>query len=79
MEARLRARTAAMGKDPAGFVRELIEADLKSGEAVGHLSERNRRSIEKKIKLLREWTASRQPLPYEVDDSRESIYEGRGE
>jgi hypothetical protein len=36
-------------------------------------------SSEQWIAELRAWIASHPRLPYEADDSRESIYEGRGE
>jgi len=36
-------------------------------------------SAAQRIANLRAWIATHSPLPYEADDSRESIYEGRGE
>jgi len=36
-------------------------------------------SAAQRIANLRRWIASHSPIPYEADDSRASIYEGRGE
>jgi hypothetical protein len=36
-------------------------------------------SREEWIKAIREYAASHEPIPTEADDSRESIYAGRGE
>ena len=36
-------------------------------------------SREEWIRAVREWAASHPPVEHFVDDSRESIYEGRGE
>lgn len=43
------------------------------------LDNREPTSAEQWIAELRAWIASHPRLPYEADDSRESIYEGRGE
>ena len=69
-EARLRERAAAVGKDPATFVLDVVQEELAT-EPVASNAQR--------ITALRAWAARHAPLSYEADDSRESIYEGRGE
>ena len=69
-EARLRQRAAAAGKDPASFVLEVVEEELAAEE----LSPNSQRITE-----LREWAAGHASLPFEAEDGRESIYQGRGE
>jgi hypothetical protein len=56
-------------------VRIMRECQSPSGVT---MSER-KKSAEQWIKDLREWAASHPPVTHFVDDSRESIYEGRGE
>ena len=76
-EAKLREQARAAGKDITSFVVEILEDKLSfadaSAEVNGNLSAKQR------IAELRAWAASHRPLSYEADDSRESIYEGRGE
>jgi len=73
-EADLRERAAAVGKDLASFVREAVEEKLAAAE-----SGRSTLSTEQRVGEWLRWTASHRPLGYVVDDSRESIYAGRGE
>ncbi len=78
-EAKLREQAQALGKDITSFVLEVLEEKLAcSASAQG---EENREDLpaEQWIIRLREWASSHAPLPYEADDSREGIYEGRGE
>lgn len=72
-EARLREWAAAAGKDVATFAREALQETLRR-EAESE-DERPRLSTQQ----WRALTASAKRLGYIVDDSRESIYEGRGE
>lgn len=77
LEARLREEAAAAGKDVATFAREAIEETVAPrGDS---RSEYPRLSREQRLAEWRTWTASARPLGYMVDDSRESIYEGREE
>ena len=79
VEAKLREQAQAAGKDIASFVREALEEklallrDSQSDNGHGDLP------AEQWIARLRHWAASHRALPYEADDSRESIYEGCGE
>ena len=74
-EAKLRERASAAGKDVSSFVLEAVEEKLSISDTL------NRRELppEEWIARLRQWTESHRALPYVADDSRESIYEGRGE
>jgi hypothetical protein len=76
-EAKLRERAAAVGKDLATFVREAVEEMTLTGappdtakEALGP---------EKWSEEWRAWAAGHRKHDHPVDDSRESIYAGRGE
>ncbi len=76
-EAQLRERAAAEGKDPAAFALEAVQEKLAlsdNGPAASAELTPKQRSAE-----WLAWTASHKPLGYVVDDSRESIYAGRGE
>ena len=78
-ESKLREQADAAGKDIASFVKEALEeklALLRDSESDnGHAD----LPANQWIARLRLWVSSHRPLPYEADDSRESIYEGRGE
>ncbi len=77
-EARLRERAASLGKAPEAFVLDVVQEELATSETPGE-REHSPSQSERRIAKLHAW-AKRQPhLPYEADDSRESIYEGRGE
>ena len=77
-EAKHRRQAAAEGVDPVQFVVEAIQAQLKAAEQP-ESDQPARLSPQQRIDALHEWIAGFKKLPYEVDDSRESIYEGRGE
>jgi hypothetical protein len=76
-EARLRAEAAAAGKDPATFVREAVEEKL--AWASDDMAERPKLSTQERIAEWMAWGGSHVPLGRDADDSRETIYEGRGE
>ncbi|HOB75734.1 MAG TPA: hypothetical protein PKG54_14545 [Phycisphaerae bacterium] len=77
LEAKLRERAAAVGKDVADIVREVLEEKfIARKDANFRLPDP---SIERRRAELRAWAASHRTLDYEADDSRESIYEGCGE
>src|SRR5438093_777537 len=78
-EAMLRERAKNQGETPENVLAKLAQewlaskgngAASKSGEAM---------SAEEWIANWRAWAASHPPVDHFVDDSRESIYEGRGE
>ena len=76
-EAQLRQRAAEAGKDPAEFAREALEEKL-AGSFHTAADEAPLPADQRVAELLR-WVASHRPLEHDADDSRESIYEGRGE
>lgn len=77
LEAKLRERAAAVGKDVTTFAREALEETVSLHADTG--GSRPRRSTKRRVEEFLAWAASHRPLGHIVDDSRESIYEGRGE
>lgn len=75
LEARLRERAAASGKDVEGFVREAVEEKLLASEPTGPEG----KTREQWAAEFKAWVESHKPVTHFVDDSRESIYAGRGE
>ena len=75
LEARLRERAAASGKDIEGFVREAVEEKLLAAESTGPEG----KTREQWAAEFKAWIESHKPVTHFVDDSRESIYAGRGE
>jgi hypothetical protein len=69
---RLAQRAAAAGKDVAAVASDLIEQAVDTDSP-------NDMPYEQWISEFRAWTSSHQPVGHFVDDSRESIYDGRGE
>ncbi len=78
VESKLRERAAAEGKDLASFVREAVEERL--GVSTDARRDSDRWTGEFSA-WMREVAARAHSYPPDstVDDSRESIYEGRGE
>jgi hypothetical protein len=74
-EARLRERAAASGEDVETIVRRAVEEKL----ALPHVARQAELTHEQWSAALRAWAASHPPVTHFVDDSRESIYAGRGE
>ena len=67
-------RAEETGKDEATLVGEAVEEKLApSGAAPGG------RTADQWEAEFKAWVASHRPVPHFVDDSRESIYAGRGE
>jgi plasmid stability protein len=77
-ESELRRRAAQEGKDVESFIREAVEARL-AGSAIPAPRDPRPLTPAEWIRELREWAASHPTTTHFVDDSRESIYEGRGE
>lgn len=75
LETRLRERAAASGKDVEAFVLEMVEEKLTDNPTTGP----GDKSPEQWSAELHAWAASHKPVTHFVDDSRESIYAGRGE
>lgn len=76
-EAKLREQAAAAGKDLASFVREAVEKLI--GEGNGSRHGNGSHSAPQWSEEWHAWAASHRKLDHVVDDSRESIYAGRGE
>jgi predicted transcriptional regulator len=74
-EAKLRRQAEAQGKDITTIVVQAVEEKL----ALAETSLTGNGAPQQRIAELRAWAASHPSLPYEADDNRESIYEGRGE
>jgi predicted transcriptional regulator len=77
VEARLRERAAASGKDVPTLVREAVEEKLSA--TTPEIKPRNGMSREQWLAEFNAWVNSHNPVGHFVDDSRESIYAGRGE
>ncbi|MBN1346710.1 MAG: hypothetical protein JXQ73_28725 [Phycisphaerae bacterium] len=77
IEARLRIQATKAGKDPAAYAQEAIEEKLavSSDTAADERSLPTRQRVDEFLK----WVGSHGPVGHAVDDSRETIYEGRGE
>jgi predicted transcriptional regulator len=75
LEAKLRQRAAAEGKDPETLVREAVEQKLGAEQA----SPAHAKGFDEWRAEFEAWVAGHPPVEHEVDDSRESIYRGRGE
>ena len=78
-EAKLRERAAAAGKDVTEYVLSVVEEDLAIAEAPSSPRADTPLETERWLKDSRAWVASHPRLDYLADDSRESIYAGRGE
>ncbi|HOB72952.1 MAG TPA: hypothetical protein PKG54_00365 [Phycisphaerae bacterium] len=77
IEARLREQAAAVGKDPAAFAREAVEEKLAASARPA--ADSSKLSNKQRAAKWLAWVDSHRPVGHFVDDSRESIYEGRGE
>jgi hypothetical protein len=80
LEAQLLERAAAEGKDPAAFALEAVQEKLKSKGAVdnGRLGEERLKAWNLFAANMHAW-AQGLPAGHIIDDSRDAIYEGRGE
>jgi plasmid stability protein len=74
-EAKLRDRAAASGKDVETIVREAVDEKLAAEATTPGPTE----SAEEWVARFKAWVESHPPVTHFVDDSRESIYAGRGE
>jgi hypothetical protein len=81
-EVRLKQQAAAAGLDPGTFVRKTIERQLATDphQAPSGVDDPHGAltvSTEEWLARLNAWASNHKPLTHFVDDSRESIYEGR--
>ena len=78
-EAKLKEHAAAVGKPPEEVALRALEAHLAaSAPPKGH-RQRRKLTPEEWAADLEKWAESHRRLEHEADDSRESIYSGRGE
>lgn len=75
IEAVLRQRAAAIGENLETYLQQLVATSLVEESEVLP----PRRSAAELEKRLDAWIASLPQTDHPIDDSRESIYEGRGE
>jgi len=75
-EARLRERARASGLSPDDFARRFVEQAVAPQTNGTHA---NAESAAKRVAKLHEWAGTLNSPLLPVDDSRESIYSGRGE
>lgn len=75
-ESKLHERAAATGKDVPTLIREAVEEKLA---LKGEPSAPSEMPYDRWKAAFDQWVASHRPVEHFVDDSRESIYGGRGE
>ncbi len=83
-EQKLRERAALTGVTLEKYLHQLIEHAAEESDANGAAPGEKppsggQQSADAWVASLKAWAASHQSLPTLADDSRESIYEGRGE
>ncbi len=76
-EAKLRERAAAAGKDLTEYILQVVEEDLAIGESAPAVDSPQKR--DQWEKELDAWAEGHPHLDTIADDSRDSIYAGRGE
>lgn len=79
VEGALRAQAAAVGKDVASFVAEVVADRLAEPGDEARNPPRHGRSTQPFAERLQAWVDLHPRSAGTVDDSRESIYSGRGE
>jgi plasmid stability protein len=85
LERKLRERAAQRGQQLEEFARTILEQEVQSGSPTPQTQGQTRKpnpmraTAEEWIAELRAWVDSHKPFPVIADDSRESIYAGRGE
>ncbi len=80
IEAKLRERAAAEGKDPVALALEAVQEKLGFGEVISGRPDAAER-IAAWERFVTGMRGSTETLPsgHRVDDTREAIYQGRGE
>jgi hypothetical protein len=79
IEAKLRKRADRSGKTIEEFVVRLAEEAVAADPKVLDPRDKSPEAIERWITEFRAWAASHKATGVIADDSRDSIYEGRGE
>jgi hypothetical protein len=77
-EAKLAAQATAVGRDPASLASDILERAVLSAPSESHRAAATLAAWDKFAVLMQEYTKSL-PQGHVVDDSRETIYAGRGE
>lgn len=72
---RLQEKAAQQGKTLEAYIQELATREGRTAEPTAQ----RKPSTEEWIAEWRAWAANRKPVQGVIDDSRESIYAGRGE
>ena len=75
-EKRLKAKADRRGLSIEKYLDDLVQQDVHTEFSFDNAP---LPTAEERAKAWLDWCASHKPLPFEADDSRESIYEGRGE
>lgn len=76
VESRLQQRAAAAGQDVESFIQQMVTERLAEEDQP---KKPRKRSHEEFKKRMEAWIRLHPVLDHAIDDSRESIYEGRGE
>jgi hypothetical protein len=76
IENELRRRAIAVGENLETFVLRTVQQSLAVGEPRDRTGVLTGKAWEQEFA---DWVASHKPIDHFVDDSRESIYDGRGE
>ena len=71
---KLQKRADELHRDLSAVVSEILETGLHYGLPAGQVP---KLSKEEKLKAFKEWVESHPKIDVQVDDSRETIYEGR--
>lgn len=80
-ESRLRERAAATGQPVEAVVARIIEDAVQrtNGTALSGAGGLTRAESDRRLATIGQWEQLRRPAGHPVDDSRESIYRGRGQ
>jgi hypothetical protein len=78
-EQHLRSIARQRGQSLEEYLRELADNAARTCNGSGVMSPESAQSASERERAWLAWVASHPKLPYIADDSRESIYEGRGE
>lgn len=77
-ERKLQQKAMQKGLTMKSYLEELVRTDLNKN-STHEVPSKVLTSTEEWLAEFDAWTASHKPLPFEADDSRESIYAGCGE
>lgn len=75
----LREQASSAGQTPEGYLGQLAQQWLGTNGTPAAKPPAQKMSTDEWVAAWRSWAASHKPVHHFVDDSRESIYEGRGE